>query len=78
VAVSYSCDGCGCAIKEAKVVGMVIKRDYCEACEKVANAFQEAEEAERLSVATVFKGKREKLIEQYGQSGFKLPDVPDA
>lgn len=76
MALSYSCDGCGAAVEKPKTIGFVLKRDYCENCEKIANAFQEAEEAERLAVATVFKGKREKLIEQYGANNFKLPDVP--
>lgn len=76
MAATFTCDGCGTPVEVPIVVGHVLKRDYCEACEKKARVFLEAEDAERIAIRTVFLGKREKLIEQYGADGFKLPDVP--
>lgn len=78
MAMNYSCDGCGCSVEKPKVVGFVLKRDYCPACEVIAQAFITAEETERSVIASVFQEKRNKLIEHFGQNGFKLPDVPHA
>ena len=78
MAASFTCDGCGAAVDKPKQVGHVLKRDYCEACTVRAEAFVDAEEAERVAVQVVFAGKREKLIAEFGAGNFKLPDVPDA
>ena len=75
MAASFTCDGCGCNVAVPMVVGHVIKRDYCESCEKVAKEFLECQDEERISVQSVFQGKREKLVKKYGKENFKLPDV---
>lgn len=75
MAASYTCDGCSENVEKPKVVGHVIKRDYCESCAALAEAFLAEEEAERVAVQTAFLGKREKLVKKYGKGGFKLPDV---
>lgn len=76
MAASFTCDGCGTSVDAPMVVGHVTKRDYCESCEKKAQAFLDAEEVERVAIRTVFAAKREELIKKYGADGFKLPDVP--
>lgn len=76
MAVAYSCDGCGCAVENPKKAGFVLKRDYCDACEVIAQAFLEQEERERLNAAAEFKSKRDLLIAHFSINGFKLPDVP--
>lgn len=78
MAMAYSCDGCGCSVEKPKRVGFVLTRDYCDACEKVAHAFQETEEAARMALVASFKEKRDAVISEYHAKGFKLPDVPDA
>jgi len=76
MAASFSCDGCGVSVEQPSVVGFVLKRDYCEACAKKAQKFLDAEDKERQALRAAFLAKREKLVEKYGASNFKLPDVP--
>lgn len=76
MAASYTCDGCGCNVEKPKVVGVVIRRDYCEECEKNAKMFLQVEEEERAHLRERFLEIRKQLINVHGQDGkFKLPDV---
>ena len=76
MARSFTCDGCGNAVENPKLVGHVIQREYCKTCAVTAEEYLQAEEAERLAVQSVFVGKREKLIKKHGANKFRLPDVP--
>jgi hypothetical protein len=76
VAASYSCDGCGVKIDEPLIVGHIVKRDYCEACARKAEAFLEAEELLRANASHQFVTARAALIATAAIDGFKLPDVP--
>ena len=75
MATTTSCDGCSLIVDKPVKIGFVIPREYCGKCAEKAKAFLDAEEAERMALSTVFAGKREKLIEQYGADHFLLPDV---
>lgn len=74
MAASYTCDGCGCNVAKPKIVGHVIKRDYCEPCAAKADAFLEGEEVLRETAHHQFCDARRALIA--GTSLAKLPDVP--
>jgi hypothetical protein len=76
MAASFTCDGCSLIVDKPVKVGFVIPREYCQKCAAKAKAFLDAEEAERMALSSVFAGKREKLIAQYGADNFLLPDVP--
>lgn len=77
MAAVFICDGCGCNVDKPKVVGTVIKREYCAGCAKNAEMFLGAEEDNREHFYTRFAEIRQKLIEVHGKGGaFKLPDVP--
>ena len=76
MAASFTCDGCSLIVDKPVKIGFVIPREYCAKCAEKAKAFLDAEEAERMALSTVFAGKREKLIAQYGADHFLLPDVP--
>ena len=76
MAHSFTCDGCGTSIETPIVVGFVLKRDYCPKCEKKAQKFLDAEDAERTKARNVFTLNRAFLVEKYGMNNFKLPDVP--
>jgi len=76
MAATYSCDGCGGNVAKPKVVGAVLKRDYCEACAKNAEAFLAALEDNHAHFRERFMEIRQQLINVHGQDGkFKLPDV---
>ena len=77
MAARYSCDGCGCNLEKPRVVGAVLKRDYCEECEKNARMFLKAEEENRAHYRQRFAEVRQQLIKFHGKEGkFLLPDVP--
>jgi hypothetical protein len=77
MAASFTCDGCGVNVEQPKVVGSVIKRDYCEVCAKNAESFLAAEEDNRAHFCLRFGEIRQQLINVHGKDGkFKLPDVP--
>lgn len=76
MATSFICDGCGKPMAEARKVGRVLVRDYCDACEPKAVAFADAEEALRKRLVETFTTDRALLVAQTGEGGFKLPDVP--
>ena len=75
MAASFTCDGCGTSIAKPRVVGHVIKRDYCEKCEPKAKDFLAEEEAIRIRIQATFQAQREHLIAICSANGFKLPDV---
>ena len=76
MAATYFCDGCGCNLDKPKVVGHVIRRDYCEPCADKATAFIEAEEVLRRTAQEQFQSARNAFISEASKDGFKLPDVP--
>lgn len=77
MARTYTCDGCGSTVYQPKVIGVVIKRDYCEECSKNAAMFLASEEDARAHYRQRFAEVRAQLISVHGQDGkFKLPDVP--
>lgn len=76
MAAAYTCDGCRCNVATPKVVGHIIKRDYCESCAAKAEAFQEAEELLRDNCRHQFLAARQALINTSALNDFKLPDVP--
>lgn len=76
MAKSYTCDGCGVNVDQPKVVGHVIRREYCEQCAKNAESFLAAEEDHRAHYCRRFEEIRQQLINVHGNGGtFKLPDV---
>lgn len=77
MAASFICDGCGTSVTAPKRVGHALVRDYCEECEKRAQAFVEAEEALRSRLHEQFTNDRGLLIAAAAEGGFKLPDVPN-
>ena len=77
MAAAYFCDGCGSKVDNPKVVGSVLKRDYCVDCAKNAEMFLATEEAAREHTRRSFAATRQELIRIHGKDGkFKLPDVP--
>lgn len=78
MSASFTCDGCRSSVDVPTVVGVVLKRDYCDECAKKAKQFSEAEEALRKTMHERFVTDRDLLIATYSEGGFKLPDVPHA
>jgi hypothetical protein len=77
MARSFTCDGCGGNIAEPQQLGFILKRDYCPACAKNAEAFLAAEEEQRARFYERFAENRKQLIAVHSKDGsFKLPDVP--
>ncbi len=64
-------------VEKPKVVGHVIRREYCETCAKNAESFLAAEDDNRAHFCMRFEEIRQQLINVHGKDGaFKLPDVP--
>ena len=77
MAQSFTCDGCGCNVAKPKIVGHVLRREYCDSCAENAEAFLAAEEENRAHYQQRFAEIRQQLINVHGQDGkFMLPDVP--
>ncbi len=74
----FLCDGCGTHVENSVKLGHALKRDYCGTCAPNARSFVMAEEQLRVETQTAFADRRDKLIEQHGAGGFKLPDVVHA
>ena len=73
------CDGCGNPIiGTVATLGIVVKRDYCPDCAKIAQAFLDEEEEMRKLYYNNFLQVREQLIATYSVEYFLLPDVDEA
>ena len=70
------CDGCGHSTIGI-TLGIVIKRNYCPDCAKIAQAFLDEEEVLRKIYYDNFLNSRKQLIETYSVEYFLLPDVPE-
>ena len=72
----HLCDGCGKAVETPKARGLALKRDYCNECDILAEAFEKNEDALRANLYEQFTVNRAALIARYSENSFKLPDVP--
>lgn len=60
------------------MLGFVLKKDYCAACEPRVQAFLDAEEDLRKRLHEQFLTDRSYLIAKASEGNFRLPDVADA
>lgn len=75
MAIVHLCDGCGKPAESVALVGVVVKREYCETCAVIAQEFLVAEDALRVDLVEQFATARKTMIDAASQGGFKLPDV---
>lgn len=75
MAVVHLCDGCGKPAENPAVVGVVVRREYCEKCAEIAQEFLAAEDALRVDLVENFATARKTMIDAASAGGFKLPDV---
>ena len=75
MAVVHLCDGCGKPAENPAVVGVVVRREYCEKCAEIAREFLKAEDALRVDLVENFATARKTMIDAASAGGFKLPDV---
>lgn len=72
---SFSCDGCHTNVANPVVMGLIVKREYCEACVPLAEKFIEEEEQLRKVTHERFAAEREAIVARFSDGGFLLPDI---
>ena len=83
MAKAILCDGCGESLADypcdstVTTLGIVVKRDYCQRCAKIAQAFLDEEETLRKLYYDNFLQIRKQLIATYSVEFFLLPDVAE-
>lgn len=75
MSVVHLCDGCRKPTDVSVVVGIIVRREYCEACAVIAREFLQAEDALRVDLVTRFAETRNNMIAIASKDGFRLPDV---
>lgn len=78
MAVHYACDGCGNPVETPSRRGLVIVREYCDACTNIVDGYLTERDVVHDSISEQWARRmaalqRETVERQYG---LKLPDVP--
>jgi hypothetical protein len=75
MAIQNTCDGCGQPVETPNKIGIVLVRDYCDACKAVVEAYMQARDDLHTALASEWDTGATALREEYGA---KLEALPDA
>jgi hypothetical protein len=79
MALIIQCDGCYTALEDdaVEVRGIVIKRQYCEACAVVADDFSKHRDELHTTVSKKWNDEMAKAVKKFVKDNpdFALPDV---